>query len=54
MKLKPGMQVRIVTSSDRLYKGKIVEVTQTGWIVMALELGEKVHINPAHVVAIEE
>lgn len=54
MKLEPGMQVRIITSSDRLYKGKVLEVRETGWIVMALELGEKVQINPAHIVAIEE
>ena len=54
MNLEPGMQVRIITSSDRLYKGKVLEVTKTGWIVMALELGEKVYINPVHVVAIEE
>ena len=54
MKLEPGMQVKIVTTADRLYKGKILEAPEKGWIVMALELGEKVQINPDHIVAIEE
>ena len=54
MKLEPGMQVKIITSADRLFKGKIVEAPEGGWIVMVQELGDKVQINPDHVVAVEE
>ena len=54
MKLEPGMKVKIITSADRLFKGKVIEVKEDGWIVIVQELGDRVHINGAHIVAIEE
>ena len=54
MQLKEGMKVKVITSSDRLFKGKIVEMHEDGWFVMEQELGDRVQINGAHIVAIEE
>jgi len=54
MKLEPGMNVKIITSADRLFKGKVAEIQDDGWIVIAQELGDRVQVNPAHIVAIEE
>ncbi len=54
MKLEIGMSVKIITSADRNFKGKIVEIQDDGWFVIAQELGDRVQINPAHIVAIEE
>jgi light-regulated signal transduction histidine kinase (bacteriophytochrome) len=33
---------------------KSVEIHPDGWFVMVQELGDRVQVNPAHVVAIEE
>ena len=54
MQLEEGMKVKVITSSDRLFKGKIVETHDDGWFVMIQELGDRVQINGAHIVAIEE
>ena len=54
MELKEGMKVKVIASSDRLFKGKIIEVHDDGWFVMVQELGDRVQINGAHIVAIEE
>lgn len=54
MQLELGMVVKVVTSSDRIFKGKIVETHEDGWFVMVQELGDRVQINGAHIVAIEE
>lgn len=54
MVLEEGMQIKVITSADRLFKGKVVEVQDDGWFVMVQELGDRVQINGAHVVAIEE
>ena len=54
MELKEGMKVKVITSADRLFKGKIVEQHDDGWFVMIQELGDRVQINGAHIVAIEE
>ena len=54
MQLETGMVVKVVTSSDRIFKGKIVEKHEDGWFVLVQELGDRVQINGAHVVAIEE
>jgi hypothetical protein len=48
------MSVKIITSADRLYKGKIVEIQEDGWIVVEQELSDRVQINPQHIVAIED
>ena len=54
MKLEAGMNVKIITSADRLFKGRIEEIQEDGWIVIVQELGDRVQVNPDHVVAIEE
>ncbi len=54
MKLELGMSVKIITSADRTFKGKVVEIQDDGWIIIAQELGDRVQINPAQIVAIEE
>jgi hypothetical protein len=54
MKLETGMIVKVVTSSDRIFKGKVIEMHEDGWFVMVQELGDRVQVNGAHVVAIEE
>ncbi len=54
MKLEPGMTVKIITSADRIFKGKVLEIQDDGWIIIAQELGDRVQINPAQIVAIEE
>jgi len=54
MQLKVGMKVKVITSCDRLFKGKIVELHDDGWFVMVQELGDRVQVNGSHVVAIEE
>jgi transcription antitermination factor NusG len=54
VKLEVGMQVKVITSPDRLFKGRIVEIHDDGWLVMIQELGDRVQINSAHIVAIEE
>jgi hypothetical protein len=54
MDLKQGMVIKVITSADRLFKGKVVEIHPDGWFVMVQELGDRVQVNPAHVVAIEE
>ncbi len=54
MKLEMGMSVKIITGADRVFKGKIGEIQEDGWIVIVQELGDRVQINPAHIVAIEE
>ncbi|MBN2170199.1 MAG: hypothetical protein JW819_02630 [Candidatus Krumholzibacteriota bacterium] len=54
MKLEVGMQVKVITSPDRLFKGRIVEIHDDGWLVMIQELGDRVQINGTHIVAIEE
>jgi len=54
MKLEAGMSVKIITVADRIFKGKIAEIQEDGWIVIVRELGDRVQINPIHIVAIEE
>lgn len=54
MELKQGMVIKVITSADRLFKGKVIEVHPDGWFVMVQELGDRVQINPMHIVAIEE
>jgi len=54
MKLEPGMRVKIITSADRSFKGRIETIQPDGWVVIVQELGDRVQINPAHIVAIEE
>jgi len=54
MELKQGMVIKVITSADRLFKGKVIEVHPAGWLVMVQELGDRVQINPMHIVAIEE
>ncbi len=54
MILEIGMQVKVITSSDRLFKGKIIEIHDDGWFVMVQELGDRVQINGSHIIAIEE
>jgi len=54
VKLEVGMEVKVITSPDRLFKGRIVEIHDDGWLVIVQELGDRVHINDAHIVAIEE
>jgi hypothetical protein len=54
MDLRQGMVIKVITSADRLFKGKVVEIHPDGWFVMVQELGDRVQINPAHIVAIEE
>jgi len=54
MVIKAGMHVKIITSADRNFKGKIAEIQPDGWVVIVQELGDRVQINPAHIVAIEE
>lgn len=54
MKLEAGMNVKIITSADRLFKGRIAEIQEDGWVVIIQELGDRVQINPTHIVAIEE
>lgn len=54
MTLETGMQVKVITSADRLFKGKIIEIHEDGWFVMVQEFGDRVQINGLHVVAIEE
>jgi hypothetical protein len=54
MKLEPGMSVKVITSADRTFKGKVVEIQDDGWIIIAQELGDRVQINPMQIVAIEE
>ncbi|MCB1163008.1 MAG: hypothetical protein R3C71_09855 [Candidatus Krumholzibacteriia bacterium] len=54
MELQKDMVVKVITSADRLFKGKVVEIHPDGWFVMVQELGDRVQINPSHVVAIEE
>jgi hypothetical protein len=54
MDLKQGMVIKVITSADRLFKGKVVEIHPDGWFVMVQELGDRVQVNPMHIVAIEE
>jgi hypothetical protein len=54
MELKEGMQIKVITSSDRIFKGKIIEIHDDGWFVMVQELGDRIQINGSHIVAIEE
>jgi hypothetical protein len=54
MILETGMQVKVITSSDRIFKGKITEIHDDGWFVMVQELGDRVQINGSHIIAIEE
>ncbi|MCP4544996.1 MAG: hypothetical protein GY835_00865 [bacterium] len=54
MELKVDMKIKVITSSDRIFSGRIIEIHDDGWFVMVQELGDRVQINGAHIVAIEE